>query len=190
MAPWASLVGWLGLVFLIFGLLAATLQLLTGGLFWSRDQLWIWGNLGLGVAMLAIALLTNLDALRDRLRSGEARRASRYGATAILNTALGIAILALLAFLATRYNERFDWTEARTHSLSEQTLGVLERLDGNVEITALYPSASTDRVRELVDRYARAEGVRATYADPQARPDLVRALGVAPERLEGGLVVV
>ena len=40
---------------------------------------WIWGNLVLGVILLGSAVFMSLDSLRERMRSGEARRASRYG---------------------------------------------------------------------------------------------------------------
>ena len=70
--------------------------------------------------LLGIAFVSNLDTLRERMRSGEARRAGKYGTSAILSTVLVIALFALLAFLATRYHERLDWTEAGSHSLTRR----------------------------------------------------------------------
>ncbi len=191
MGPVAPLLGWLGFVFVLFGLIGVLVQIFSGGLFWSRDQLWVWGNLVIGVLLLAVGLLGNLEGLRERLRSGEARRAGKYGTSAILSALLGVVLLALLAFLGTRYHTRWDWTEASTHSLSAQTLKVLEALERDAEVTALYTAVSAVRARDLLDRYAYAsERFKVRYADPQAEPGLVRKLGVDQERLGGGLVHV
>ncbi len=187
----ASLLGWIGFVFILFGLIGVVIQIFSAGMFWSRDQLWVWGNLVIGVVLLAAGLLGNLEGLRERLRSGEARRASKYGTSAILSTILGIVLLGLLAFLATRYNVRWDWTEARSHSLSPQTLQLLEGLERDVQVTALYSAVSAIPARDLLDRYAYAsERFKVTYADPQADPGLVRSLGIPEERLAAGLVHV
>lgn len=191
MGPAGSLVGWIGVVFILFGLIGIVVQVFSGGLFWSRDQLWVWGNVVLGAVLLAIGLAGNLEGLRERLHSGEARRAGKYGTSAILGTVLGIVLLSLLAFLTTRYHTRWDWTETRAHSLSDQTLKVLAGLEREVEVTALYTAVSAIRARDLLDRYAYAsEGFQVTYADPQAQPGLVKRLGVSEEGLAGGLVHV
>jgi ABC-type uncharacterized transport system involved in gliding motility auxiliary subunit len=191
MAGTASLFGWIGFVFVLFGLIGVVIQIFSGGLFWSRDQLWVWGNLVVGAILLAAGLLGNLEGLRERLRSGEARRAGKYGTSAILSTLLGIALLGLLAFLGTRYNVRWDWTEASTHSLSPQTVQVLEGLERDVQVTALYNAVAAIEARDLLDRYAYAsDRFQVTYADPQADPGLVRSLGIPEERLASGLVHV
>ena len=47
--------------------------------------------LRLGVVLLGSAIVSSLDSLRERMASGEARRAGKYGASALLGTALTIA---------------------------------------------------------------------------------------------------
>ena len=191
MGATSSLLGWLGAVFIGFGLVGVLLQVLSGGLFWSRDQLFVWGNLILGLVLLGVGLAGNLDGVRERMRSGEARRASKYGTSAILGTVLSIALLGLLAFLAERYHVRWDWTEASSHSLSPQTVKVLAGLERDVEVTALYTAVSSVRARDLLDRYRyESDRFQVTYADPQAQPGLVRKLGIAEEQLAGGVVHV
>jgi ABC-type uncharacterized transport system involved in gliding motility auxiliary subunit len=155
----------------------------------SSDLWWILGNFVVGVALLAGALLTSLDTLRERMSSGEARRAGKYGTSALLGTALGIVLLVMLAFLSTRYHARWDWTEAGTHSLSPQTLKLLEGLDRDVEVTALYSAITSPPARELLDRYSYvSDRFKVRFADPQAHPGLVRGLGISEGQLEGGLV--
>lgn len=185
MTGWAALFGALGAVALGFGILTAILALFQP----VTDLSWVVANLVLGVVLLGGAVISSLDALRERMASGEARRVGKYGASALLGTALTIVILCTLAFLSTRYSKRFDWTEQRINSLSEQTLELLERLEGDVQMTAFFNAADAPPVRDLLDRYAHAsDRIQLEFADPNRRPDLVQALGIDPEELTRGLV--
>ena len=165
----ASLLGLLGGVGILFGLLTLLIQLFSGTPMLPSDLWWILGNFVVGVVLLAVALLSSLDALRERIHSEEARRAGKYGTSALLGTALGIVLLAMLALLSTRYHARWDWTEARTHSLSSQTLKLLEGLERDVEVTALYSAITAPPARELLERYSYvSDRFKVRFADPQA----------------------
>lgn len=189
MRGWSALLGALGFVALLFALLSLLLLVLGGAA--ASDLPWLWGNLILGLVLLGIAFATSLDELRERMRSGEARRVGRYGTSAIASTALGIAILGLLGYLGEQNSARFDWSEAKVHSLTDQTLKVLGGLETDVELTALFSPVDQSRVRPLLERYANASPrLVLTWADPTARPDLVEKLGAAREQLSGGLVHV
>ncbi len=187
MKQWSSFFGALGGVLVLFGLLSVVL-LVAGA---PTDLAWIFGNFGLGALCLALWLLSGFDRLRERLASGEARRASKYGTSALLGTLASLAIVGLLGFLSTRYEKRFDWSEAKVHSLSDQSRKLLAQLDQDVEVVAFYPPLEAPPVRELLDRYAyESPRFKVEYADPNARPDLVEKLGVQPDKLSEGLVRV
>lgn len=190
MKPLGSLFGWLGAVFLLFAALSFLVQILSGPVL--LDELgWSLGNLVLGVGLLVVALVMNGKALRERMRSGEARRAGKYGTSAVLGTALWIVLLGMLAFLSTRYHTRWDFTEAQQHSLSSQTRKVLDDLEQDLHVTALYAPVAAAPAQELLDRYRFvSERVKVDFVDPMAQPNRVAELGVAPERLEGGLLHV
>jgi len=181
-----SLLGALGLVAVLFALVIFLVALL--GV--PTDLGWILTNLGVGVAMLVTAAVLNFDALRERMRSGEARRAGRYGTSAVLATVLAVAILGMLGFLAARYHVRWDWSEQRVHSLSDQSLKVLENLDRDVQAVALFSPLDAPPVRALLERYDyasdRFEVVE--FADPNARPDLLEKYEITPEKLGRGLL--
>ncbi|HBZ70722.1 MAG TPA: hypothetical protein DEP35_13710 [Deltaproteobacteria bacterium] len=184
-----SLFGPLGLVAIVFALLSVFL-LAAGGEF-GGELSWVFGNLTIGVVLLLLALVTNLDTLRERLRTGEARRAGKYGTSAILSTAFAIAILGMLGFLSTRYHKRFDASEQHVHSLSEQTQKVLAGLNDDIDVTAFVSALDAPPVRELLDRYSYATPhFKVLFADPTSRPDLVEKLGISSEKLSGGLVRV
>jgi gliding motility-associatede transport system auxiliary component len=186
----ASLLAALGLVGLVFSLLSLIVVLVGGGGL-SSDLTWIFGNLGVGVALLIAAAAANFDALRARMASGEARRAGKYGTSAIASTVLGIAILGMLGFLSARHSVRFDWSEQKVHSLSEQTTKVLAGLQTDVDVLALVPKTDRPPVREFLDRYAYAsDRFKVTYADPNEQPGLLEKYGIRPDQLDKGLVRV
>jgi ABC-type uncharacterized transport system involved in gliding motility auxiliary subunit len=193
MARFASLLGGIGAVAVLFALVSFLIQLASGGgLLLQRDLAFSLANLVLGLALLGVALFSNLDRIRERLRSGEARRASTYGTSAILGTALGLALLVLLAFLSTRYTQRWDWTEAKTHSLTDQTHKVLEGLAQPVKVTALYAQIAAAEAKDLLERYRAVapEKFEVEFVDPQAQPGRLAELGIEGTRLEGGLLHV
>jgi gliding motility-associatede transport system auxiliary component len=186
-----ALLGWLGAVFLLFGLLSFVLQIFSGFAFQVLDMPWIVANVVIGAVLLVVAFLSNLETLRERLRSGGARRAGKYGTSAVLNAALLVALFTMLAFLSTRYHKRFDWTESRSHSLTDQTHKILDGLQQDVEVTAFYQPVAAAPARELLERYQYASPrFKVTFVDPQARPGLVKELGVDESKLGNGLLMV
>jgi len=182
-----ALLGALGLVALVFGFLNLLVGLFGAGI----DPFWVGGNLAVGALLLVVAGVRSVESLRERLASGGARRAGRYGSSAILSTVFAIAIVWLLGFLATRYPVRFDWSEQKVHSLSDQTTKLLAGLDTDVRVLALYPAIEAQPVREILDRYAYASPRFAVeFADPTERPDLLEKNGITEEQLGRGLVRV
>jgi ABC-type uncharacterized transport system involved in gliding motility auxiliary subunit len=179
----------MGLVALVFALLSAFLYAAGGGSVWEVVFLYL--NVLGGLGLVLFALFANFDLLRERLHSGEARRAGKYGTSAILSTIFAIVILGLLAFSSTLYHKRFDASEQHVHSLSEQTQKVLAGLQDDVDLTAFVSALDAPPVREVLERYSYATPhIKVQFADPTSRPDLVEKYGISPEKLSGGLVRV
>ena len=130
----AALLAGFGLVIVAFGLLSALLALFEP----VADLDWIVGNLALGVILLCAALFMAFDRVRDWLRSGSTRRAGKYGSSSLLSTLLAIAILGMLGFLAQRHPLRFDWSEQKVNTLTDQTLGLLRDLPDEVRLRAFF----------------------------------------------------
>ncbi|HVN37222.1 MAG TPA: Gldg family protein [Myxococcota bacterium] len=178
----------LGLVGFAFGLLSLVLGLFSGTLL-SSDIGWIATNLVLGVALLLTALVLNWSTLRQRMSSGEARRAGRYGSSAMVGTLVAIAILGMLGFLSTRYSKKFDWTESGIHTLSDQSQKVLSGLDQDVQVLALVAKVDAEPVHAVLDKYADASSrFKVEYADPNVRPGLLEKYGIQPTELGHALV--
>jgi len=180
-----SLLGGLGLVALGFGLLSALLAIFQP----VTDLSWVIGNLAVGAGLLTAAFFTGFDSIRQRMRSGEARRVGKYGSSAIVSTLLTLAILAMLGFLSQRHAVRFDWSESKVNTLTEQTSSLLARLEADVVLTAFFDRSEVPDVAALLDRYAyESDRVDVAFIDPNSSPLLVEELGLDPEALAKGLL--
>ncbi|MBW1844507.1 MAG: GldG family protein, partial [Deltaproteobacteria bacterium] len=181
----SALLGALGLISILFAL-AGFFMALTG----AAPLGWSVLHGVVGFTLLGAAALINLDGLRERMTSGEARRASKYGSSSLLSALLVIAILGMGGYLANRYPQRFDWSEQGVHSLSDQTTKVLSALEQDVEALALYGRMDWEPVRAQLDRYTYAsERFKIIdIADPNEKPDLLDRYGLMPEQLGQGIV--
>ncbi len=194
MKRWASLLGWLGAVFLTFAFVSALVELFSSGQIVIDALLqqfaWSVGNFALGLVCVVVSLVANLDALRQRLHSSEARRASKYGTSAILGAVLAVALLGIGAYVASTREQKWDFTEAKLHSLSEQALQVLGALDGKLAITALYTPLDQPRAAEFLKKFEEAVPgkVAVEIFDPQNKPGRLRELGIASDQLGAGLM--
>jgi ABC-type uncharacterized transport system involved in gliding motility auxiliary subunit len=194
MKRFAGLLGWLGVVFVVFALVSALVEVFSTGVIVlsaiPEQFAWSLGNLALGLICIAVSLVANLDVLRQRLRSGEARRASKYGTSAILGAVFAIALLAIGAYYASAKDLKWDFTEAKLHSLSEQAVQVLTGLEKPLEITALYPALDHPRVAAFLEKLEEAapERVKVELFDPTKKPARVRELGIASDQLGTGLL--
>jgi ABC-type uncharacterized transport system involved in gliding motility auxiliary subunit len=180
-----ALLGGLGLVAVAFGLLSAALALFQP----VTDLSWILGNLAVGVLLLSAALFVGFDSVRQRLRSGEARRVGKYGSSAVLSTILLVVILGMLGFVAERHPVRFDWSEGGVNTLTEQSRDLLARLDADVTLTAFFQRTEVPEVAALLDRYAYAsDRLEVVFVDPNSVPLRVEELALDPDALAKGLV--
>jgi ABC-type uncharacterized transport system involved in gliding motility auxiliary subunit len=184
-----SLLAALGLVGIVFGLLSLVLVIFSGEVSADFGWSWIGTNLVLGVALLVTSFALSWGSLRERMSSGEARRAGRYGSSAIVGTVVAIAILGMLGFLANRYHKKFDWTESGVHTLSDQSQKVLAGLETDVDVVALVAKVDSEPVRAVLEKYADlSPRFKVEYADPNVRPGLLEEYGITPDELGKGLV--
>jgi ABC-type uncharacterized transport system involved in gliding motility auxiliary subunit len=181
----AALLGGLGVVAIGFGLLLAVMALIQP----FMDPYWIIGNLAFGALLLAAATFMSFDAIVERLRSGEGRRAGKYGSSAIVSAVLGLVILGFLGYLAERHSHRFDVSESGVHTLSQQTTSILEGLEETLSITAFFAESEAPPIRDLLDRYAFvSDQVELRFVDPNAVPGLVDELELSTDDLARGVV--
>ncbi|MEE8310646.1 MAG: Gldg family protein [Candidatus Binatia bacterium] len=175
MVPRAPILGITGLIFVLFGLLSHWLAYdPAGGLFafgWYSML-----HLGLGFACLAWYFATGSSSLTHFVRM----RSTKYGAGALLYSALFLTVVVMLNFLGARYHKRFDFSAEGVNSLSQQSREVLDRLDEDVLIEAFIEGGREPVLEELFGAYRyHSDRIQHRFIDPQIRPELAQAAGIA-----------
>lgn len=102
---------------------------------------------------------------------------------------LVIGILGVVAWLGERHGAEFDWTANQRNSLTEESVELLKRIEGPVEIVAYASSDEMlrERIELLVDRYRRIKpDMELEFVNPDLSPEQARTEGV---RFDGTLVI-
>jgi len=144
----------------------------------------------LSVGLFGLALFVT-GLLLDRVRviailRGRRSRAAGASLGYILTV---LAVLLLVNFLAGRHHRRFDTTENKVFSLSEQTTKILEALPRDVTITAFFQDGAPtkERLKDLMEEYqARSPKLKFSFVDPDSHPADAKRYGIT----EYGTVVI
>jgi ABC-type uncharacterized transport system involved in gliding motility auxiliary subunit len=134
----------------------------------------------LGVAALAAYFVLHAGDLSKGLR----RRSLLYSSNLALIIVLTLGILALVNVLGSRYHKRFDFTEAKTHSLSDQSITVAKALKQDVLVKGFFREGNYGRARleDLLKIYAyHSPRVKAEFIDPDKNPGLVKRYEVTQD---------
>ena len=149
-----------------------------------------WAFLGLGGALLLLALALNAA----EARSAMGTRTARYGAGAAVMALLGLGIVVAANAISIRHHVRWDFTEDKRNSVSPQTVQVLKTLKAPVSAIAFFRSDTPGKKRaeDLLTQYATYSGGKFTWRleDTDRAPALARQYGVESYGtvvLEGGL---
>jgi ABC-type uncharacterized transport system involved in gliding motility auxiliary subunit len=133
--------------------------------------------LAAGLAVLLVTALVNLRLLIAFSR----KRSARHGANAVLMTVLFTAMLVVIQAISMRNTKRYDVTSNQRFTLSEQSLGLLERLDDDVTVTAFFPSNTSPRLsaETLLSMYAhRSKRFLYTMVDADRKPQMAERMRV------------
>lgn len=166
----APILGLTGLVLVAFGLIEHWMTFVPGS-GWLRFGWFALLHIAAGAVALVWYFTSGSGSLADFVR----RRSTRYGTNAAVYTALFVAVVAMANVIAYRYNARFDLSEAKVNSLSEQSREVLASLDGDVEILAFVGPKDTVFVKQVADIYSNeSDRVRFRIVDAQIDPELAQ----------------
>ncbi len=98
-------------------------------------------------------------------------------------------VIALLAWLSSRYVYRADWTYNNSNSLSESTIVLLKTLPSPIKIVA-YSSDNPEirlAIRDLIARYQQhKKDIQLVFIDPVENPQQARAEGIS---MDGELII-
>ena len=156
--------------------------LVTGGILYmiqTRFSPWIIAFLAAGGALVILFFALNFGMVLAAM----GKRTTLYGLNLAVAILVVLAILVLIQLIFTynkTLNHRFDLTEAKVYSLSEQSIKILQSLQKDVTVAAFYQEPQ-DKVQmedllQLYDRYS----PRFTYEllDMDRSPHRAELLGV------------
>ena len=163
-----DVLGWVGVVLVVvaFGLRFGPLGRFVTITEPSPDRIGTW----LAMAGLACVLVYTASQWRE-IRTSFERRQTRYGALAGVSVVVVLLILVAVNYLAARRTKRWDLTENRINTLSEQTEKVLHGIDGPMKFTLFERNINFDRHRERLSQYDYAsDHVTIEYVDGDRDP--------------------
>jgi ABC-type uncharacterized transport system involved in gliding motility auxiliary subunit len=129
--------------------------------------------LGLALASIVAYIVLNFNLLKQSVT----RKTFLYSSNLILMIVLVLGILVLINTIAARYHHRFDFTEAKIHSLSDQSISVIKNLKNDVFIKAFFREGNYNRSRmeNLLKIYAyHSKKIKYEFIDPDKNPGLVK----------------
>ena len=134
----------------------------------------------LGLAALAAHVVFNWKALKQ----GFSRRSFLYSGNLLLVVLLVLAILGLANYFLSKHNYRADFTAAKLHSLSGQSVTVLKALKADVSFKCFYREGNYGRaaMENLLDLYAyHSNRIKVEFIDPDKNPGLVKRYDVTQD---------
>jgi ABC-type uncharacterized transport system involved in gliding motility auxiliary subunit len=153
-----AILGWLG-----FALVAAAVII--------RFLKPEWPFQNLAWAGLAVTIIYALSQWRDIGRSFEGKNV-RYGSIAAGSVLVFVAILVAVNWLANRQNKRWDLTESKQFSLSDQTKQILANLKSPLTVHVFHGSQdSPQRYRDRFEEYQYlSKQVSVEYINAEGKP--------------------
>ncbi len=134
--------------------------------------------LGIG----AIAVYVGLNA--GDLKQGLKRRSFLYSSNALLLAVLVLGILVLANVFFSRHHHRFDFTEAKLHSLSDPSIKVASALKADISIKAFFREGNPARSRmeDLLKIYTyHTPRIKYEFIDPDKNPGLIKRYEVTQD---------
>lgn len=116
----------------------------------------------------------------------------RYGGYSSIVIAVVIAILIVINLVVDQIPLKWDLTANQMYSISDQTYKVLDNLDQEVKIIALYEAGRENTViDEILDRYTSySDKVKLEYVDPVRNPGFVKQFDEDGQGLGQGSLIV
>lgn len=151
--------------------LALAAALISTGLFIVQRQFNLFLQIALSLVVIGLALFSILDP--GRVRQAFTGRQARYGSNALIMGIAFLGIVVVVNFLGYKYNQRWDLTEDKQHTLSPETIQALQSLPQKVSAEAFYTKRTpSDQAKTLLDdlRYNSKGNFDYKFIDPEADP--------------------
>jgi ABC-type uncharacterized transport system involved in gliding motility auxiliary subunit len=170
-----GIVGWIGTLLIFAGVAIRMFRP-------QWDQYAYWA----AIAGLVCVALYTLSQWREIVRSFS-RREARFSALSVISIAAVLAILVGVNYLVIRRDKQWDLTATKSFTLSDETVKVLNRLSGPVNVRVYDQPQGFQRFRDALGPYALAnKNVSVEYIDADRQPTRVKQ----DEVLNYGTVVI
>ncbi len=164
-----------------FGLYLAGAAALTAFVLYFLQRQWnLPLQISLGMVIVGLAVFTLLDP--DRVRQLFSGRQARYGSNALVLSLAFVGILVIANYLVYQNTKRWDLTEDKQFTLSQETLDTLSALPEPVVAQAFFTGRmSTDQAKEVLEQYKyHSKGkFEYTFIDPEEQPVLAQEAKVS-----------
>jgi ABC-type uncharacterized transport system involved in gliding motility auxiliary subunit len=160
--------------------LALIAAAIIGGIVWPQKKAVLFVLIALGLAALAVHIALNLPSLKESFR----RKSFLYSGNLLLVIVLVLAILVLANYFLSKNNYRKDFTAAKHHSLSDQSVNVLKNLKTDISFTCFFREGNYGRaaLENLLKLYAYHSGkIKYQFIDPDKNPGLVKRYDVTQD---------
>jgi len=160
--------------------LALILAALAAWIVWPQKKaaILVLGLLGL------LALVAYIGLHLPSLKKGFRRKSFIYSGNSLLVVVLVLDILALANYFMSKHNTRADFTAAKLHSLSDQSVTVLKNLKTDISIKGFFREGNYSRaaLENLLKIYAyHSSRINYEFIDPDKNPGLVKRYDVTQD---------
>jgi ABC-type uncharacterized transport system involved in gliding motility auxiliary subunit len=134
----------------------------------------------IGVACLAAYIIFNLSILKQSFK----RKSFLYSSNLFLVVILILGILVLINYFLARQHHRFDFTEAKLHSLSDQSVKVLKNLKNEVRAKCFYREGNFNKssMENLLSIYNyHSKKMKYEFIDPDKNPGMVKRYDISQD---------
>jgi ABC-type uncharacterized transport system involved in gliding motility auxiliary subunit len=153
---------------------------IVGWIVWPQKKALVLVISALGFAALVAHVVLNLGALKQSFR----RKSFLYSGNLLLVIVLVLAILGLVNYFLSKNHYRMDFTVAKLHSLSDQSVSVLKNLKTDISFKCFFREGNYGRaaMENLLKIYAYHSGrIKYEFIDPDKNPGLVKRYDVTQD---------
>ncbi|MCD6402117.1 MAG: GldG family protein [Anaerolineales bacterium] len=144
---------------------------ISAGLYIVFREFNLYLQIGIGLVVLGLALFAILDP--DKLKTIFTGRQARYGSNAIVMVVAFIGILAVINYFVVNNSHRWDLTEDKANTLTQESLDTLNSLPEDVTALAFFsPNKPSEQARKILDTYKFFSNGKFNYefVDPLSDP--------------------
>ena len=155
--------GIIGLILLVFGVIALALTKLVNWYFYLHA--------GLGSVLIILYLVFNLETFLERIKE----RSTAEGGKVFVYAGIVVLIIVGLNVIGARKSKTWDLTENKIFSLEQQTRDVLGKLKQPLSVVAFFhdKNPAKEALKQRLETYQReSEQFKFEFVDPDKQPDL------------------